>query len=1118
MPESIIPMPNPTRHPEKVDAVPAQESARSHPLRLGNAWMLHMAAFVGCILLYAASPTYVQGGEASSPFPEAGTSRAGVSGNSPNSSNSPVSSSANPSPEVGRAREARTDLEMHEIRQMIRRLFEGGGYEQVVAVTEALLQNPAFAPYPPVRDTEGAGSDSVTALQRRTRQHEREWTWFQQARALYEWGRREDRRSLVEQAARGFVLLAENRRGFDTPQFRPESRFWAGAAHEALQEWRGAIAQYAMVSAANPEPELDVEASLALARALQVQADRIMPEGIDRSPREDPRPPEELVREQEGMLRRAVDELLKISTAYQMSERREEAELMLMQLYLRMKEYGELQRLTESFLSRVPYIHPDYARAAYYRAQAAYWQGDVAAAAVLYRDALDQETDNADVLVDLLYGYGQANARLAETAAPDQRLQYLQRAQNALRRALQRMPFNDARRVPTALRFAEVLIELGEYREALQEARRILDAAPGSAGYFAGVAAEGLGDTARAVAYFQQVILDTRGEVEPERQLDAMEALARMQEEAGASAEALEYYRDAEALAVRLRSFTRVAAMRLGMARSLIGLGGGDPERTEAALGMSGEALLRFLHAAMDGDPGVVERSAVEVARRVRIVEGWQEAGEGNFTRAEALLRQLEGRLAARLRKDEIDLVRGLAFLAQAEQMRVSLPVTRERQPEEYAAVFALYAQAVSFFERALVVNPRGMLSGRSSYELGRTHYRAGTLSAALAARLRDQDLGADAVVLQQEADKAFRDALRPLRHAVVNLPEGSVYRVSARTLLGDTHFALGAYEEGLVEYRALAEDPTLPREAHLEAIRRWAQAWMEIGNKEQAVELLAGYADQDLRAGILSARFLLELEQPRRAYETVLASLQAATDAEEERPRVERAEALMLANDIILRYVERMFRDPDAQAGLRREARIALGNVILDYPETVWAAQAASAMGASLRGAGQWREARQEAARLRGRIEAQDAADTVEVLQALDIQEARALLGEAEATAEAGLYEEVLRLLARAEMRPTRTDAGQALRAAAVRVQGKVYEAMGDEARALRMYQRVFSLYHLVREEADSARLAAAAVYAGQGDFARAVRVLEEGADQDRLRPMRLEYETRRRREGRRP
>lgn len=1040
---------------------------------------------------------------------------------------------AEPSPEALRASQADSDLEIHEIRQLIRRLFDGGGYEQVVEVTTALLRNPAFAPLPPPPvpegTTTGTGRDKKTvpppaaailsyqqeSARRLARQEEREWVWFQQARAQYERGRSRQRRDILQQAARAFALLAENRRRFDNPAFLAESRYWAGVAHEALEEWSAAITRYQSVSEANPDPELDVKASLALAKALQVQADRIIPDSIDRSPREDPRPPEERAREQDAMLRQAVNELLKISTAHQMSARREEAELELMQLYLRIQEYGELQRLTESFLSRVPFTHPDYARAAYYRAQAAYWQGHVDEAALLYREALDRQTDNTDAFVDLLYGYGETNARLAQTAAPDMRRPYLQHAQNALRRALQRMPFNDPRRVPTTLRFAEVLIELEEYSEALEEARRILDAAPAAAGYHAGVAAQGLGDTRQAVLHFRHVLLDSRAEADPQRQLDAMEALARMQEEAGAAAEALEYYRDAEALAVRLRSFTRVAAMRLGMARCLIGLGRAQPERLNPALGEAGISLLHLLQTANEERPDTLSRGAEAAARRIRVVESWQQTGVENFTRAETLIRQLEGRLAAQLRKDEIDLVRGIAFLAQAEEIRASIPVRMDRRPEDYNPVFALYANAISFFESALVANPRGMLSGRCSYELGRTQYLAGTLSMELADLLRRQDLGTEAISLQQDADKAFRDALRPLAHAVRNLPDLSATRMEARRLLAETHFALGDFEEGLVESRALATDPSLRREDRIAAVRRWAEALAKTGRQEEAVTTLTRYLDEDPSVGIQAARLLLQLQQPRVAYETLQESLRA-TDGQDV-PRPLRAEGLFLGHDIILRHAERLFREPDAQERLRQEARRALGHMILDYPDTPWAEAAAAALGQSLRDAGDWQTAQQEAARLRAEVEAQGAADVVETLQALDIQEALALLEEARATGATDRLDEALALLSRAETRLTRTEPGQNLRARAVRVQGEVHEARGDTEQALRMYQRVFSLHHLARLEADSARLAAAAIYARQRDFTRAVRVLEEGFDQDRLRPVRLDYEAKRRQQEQR-
>lgn len=1029
--------------------------------------------------------------------------------------------------EVTDARDAQTPEQIEASLDVMERLFSGGNYPQVRQICENLLQNPRFSPIPPVvrenidyttlsakalGDLDGQYSSLNNA--RATRQLKREAVRLFHARALQEQAVTSNNRAMMRQAIEEYLRLADNQYLFSGQQQQAEAAYRAGQGLAWLGEYGPAVKALRRVSTLNPSPDLDIQSCLLLADSLKAMADMIGTRADDRpgrSPQDVPLDPRQALKTREALLREAEQELTKIITNHPQSRQNAATELRLIELRFGLQEYDESERLAVEFMKRATPGSENYARAAYFRANSVYLQGRIAAAADLFRSALDENKNaSVEVRADLFYGYGWTNARLVDSASPELRQVNLTRAQAALRQAVKLLPFG-RKRQDAQIDLARVLIQMQQYPDALQYLQEVLPEprlrAEGC--YLAGLSAQGMGNVEQATRYFYTALAQARQEGGGRLALDSLQHLAELESGRGNYAEAVEYYRQAQEAAVAQREFDVVASASLGMAVSVAELANASAEGRQAAARRLAESLV--MAAARNGDPQEASASASYVAFRLAALQQWSRAGASNLNEADEILTKLRGRLLPRLREDELEFVQGKVHFLSAQRQRKEIPLAYNVALSQYDPVFALYAKADTVLNNSLQANPRGSVSPRTRYLLGRVYNAEADLKMELASFLRAKGQGADAVRLEEEGMRFFQKAVNPLSLAVTDSDNDAQLRIDARQLLGQTYLALGRfgedpaqYEKGLEEFRILLAEVAITPEKRLAALRDMATALAQKKRKEEAVELLLPQVEKDLRCAMQAQGVLLELKQPRQAYETLRAGVRAArqregVDAEQ------MAQALYVLQKMGLTQAGEIVRNPAETPALQAAAAEGLLQLSENYPGTEWASMALLDIGNWLLGQGKWQEALQRAQS--GIMKLRENPRAVDTVQAMYLLAGRAQLAGGQATKSEDLIKRAQDQFVQAERASTRSDLGREQRAAAIREQGNALLALGRKEEALRFYGRVFSIFHNQYEQSDLARIAAAKIHAENGNYDLALRILDGGFDQEMLLQYKMQF-----------
>lgn len=1028
--------------------------------------------------------------------------------------------------EISEARAADTPSQIETSLDVLERLFTGGNYLQARQLCESLLENPRFAPIPPVLrdniDYTILSAKEISALDmqydylntaRAARQLQREMVLLFHARALYEQAVLTNDRALMRSAITEFQRLAQNQYLFSAQQYQAEAAFRAGQGYYWLGDYSQAVTALRRVGSLSPSSDLDVSSRLLLADALKALADLTGTRADDRpgrSPQDIPLDPREALKTREALLREAKEELSKIITNHPQSRNNPDTELRLIELHFELQEYDEAERMAEELLKRATPGSEYYARGSYYRANAVYLQGRIAESADFFRTALDENKNaSAAVRADLLYGYGWTNARLADSASPELRQVNLTRAQAALRQAVKLLPFG-RRRQEAQVELAKVLIQMQQYREALQYLQEVL-AEPSlrtQGNYLAGQAAQGVGEAAQAARYYQAALAQAMREGGGRVVLDALQHLAELEFGEGNFAEALGYYRLAQKLAVEQRQFDIVASASLGMAVAVAEMSSGGEENRELAARRLGEAILQI--AAASKDEIAVAEAAQLAAFRLAALQEWSQAGSANLQKAGEILQNLQGRLLPRLREDELMYVQGKVYYLAAQKQRKDTPLAYNVPLSQYDGVFQSYRKAIAVLDSSLVANPRGSVSPRTRYLLGQVYDSYAELKMELAAFLRARGQGAEAVRLEEDGLSFYRQAVGPLSLSVLDAEHDTTLRINARTLLGRSYLALGRfgddpaqYEKGLEEFRILLSEVAISPQQRIEALRDMATALSQKKRKEEAVTLLLPYVQKDLACAMQAAQILQELKRPRQAYEILSAGVEAALAKSSLSPMLAKAQYLM--RKMGLDQAPEIVRTPGDVAALQMESASGLLQLSENYPGTEWASFALLDLGKWLLGQGKWEEAQRRARA--GIAKLRENSRAVDTVQALYLLAGRALLAGGMADASQDLIRRARADFQMAERASTTTDLGREQRAAAIREQGNTYLALGDKQEALRYYGRVFSIFFNQYEQADLARIEAAKIHAGAGNYDLALNILDAGFDQDMLLQYKMLY-----------
>ncbi len=1019
--------------------------------------------------------------------------------------------------EVYDARHAKTPAKIKLSLERLEAFYQAESYGQIKNVSEALLANKLLQPKPRRARLENPKAEQAKELaaynrERLRRQLVRERLLFYRARALLGLSEDPPKPQGLKEAETEFRKLALNVKDlppadgkkekdkpepeprFADPRYRDEAQYWLGRTYLAQEEPATAAETFQkLLDSGTENADLIANATRYLSIAKMRQSEKVA---------DDPElDAQEKRKRRDSLLDDAARQLNNFVRDFQESPHRDQAELQLMELQLRLGRFADVEALARSFIRRADPGTPERALAAYYRAQSFYWEGEIDRAAELYEAAEEEEKPDPETLTNILFGLGWTNAQRARTAGPVERAEFLNKAHNALAQAWQRMAHDpsDNRRWLVARELTRVLIAQGEYEQALVQVQHLLGAheMAFTAHFLAGQAARGCGRIETARDHFREVVERATRNADQPYVLEALAALAEIAYQSDRYAEAFEYHRRAERNAVRYRDFNRVAAARLGMAHALLELRHPDDARTEAAVAGLATALIRQMQAAAHDDPQRLRVTAEEIAFRLHVLGEWTGAGKENLRRARRMLDQLRVRLAAQLRKDELDYVEGQALFYRAEMQRAAMPFSINTNPDAYKNVFKLYDDAAQAVEAATVANPRGALAPRINFLLGRIHYRAGMLSLELSRTLKRQGRGTEAVRYESEADTAFEQALDPLLFVIRSSDRNVKLRADGRELLGETYLKLRAYEKGLVQFKALQADPFIPPARRAAAVRRWAEALDEMGRKEQAIHKLEPDIETHLASAIQAGKLLLETGQPRQARQVLLLSLQKNRDNDPEL----RAAALYHAHAIGLEYARAIAGDEGALM-LEQESEQKLLELVNRYPQTPWANKAMLTLGRFLLGRGDWQRALAMAEETDKSIRLNpDAVDTL----------IAALLMKGRALAAGRKYDPALSALNRATLQKSDNLAGLASKAAATREQGTIYETLGQTDQALTHYQRVFVVYSKIWDEADAARIAVAEILQQRGDeesLRRALRILENGHDPGKMRPFRVRIE----------
>ncbi len=835
----------------------------------------------------------------------------------------------------------------------------------------------------------------------------------------------------LKRAIQLFRKVAENRLHLDNPVYDKAARFSIGRAFLKAGQPTEAAAALRDVLEREPPPELEAETRWYCAKALQMQADGLQARtGPSGKPADSRR--KVLLREAVGMLR-------EITMAHPRSAHAEKAEVDLIRLYMDLRQHQKAIMRAGDFLKRPRATKANRARVLLFRAQCAYSQGELNAAVHFYGQLLEGEDLPPKVRLDALYELGWGLSRLAQTAGGEAFLRMLSRARRRMSQALRAMPETDSRRNSALYILAEVLVKLGEYREATERLEPLLQNAAwrGRAHYVAGQACRGRHDYNQALTHFKKAFAAVEQQRPSRFLVEVLRHLAELETERRAYGEALQYYRRMGTAARELRDYATLAASELGIAKSLIDLVGPQESQAEAE-----EAAAP----AEDGDrrpPGI-----------------------HHLDKAIAVLERLRKRYKDRVRADELAYEEGRADFYTALVLHWAALAKGERRDHRVDQVLQLHAQAAKHLEASRKANPRGHWAPWASFTLGRARAAEGAYLEREAARLHRAGRLAEAESRRHEARERLEWALAPFRDAIHTSDRDALLRARSRMRLGEVYFQLEAYAKAVEPFRAVANDPEMPERFRFPATRAWAEALDRLGRTDEGVRRLRPHIERDPASAILAGRLLEKLQRPREAYQSYRAAVPAADAAHQ---RNVAAEARYRASRLALRKAAQIVPASEEEA-FRRTAEKGLRKLASDDPQTDWASQALLELGAHLLETGRW----QEAVRLAEKTAAETGASGLfgnVIHQTAYLLKGRALLAGRRPSAAAEALEEAIDV-------PGRAAHQRALRAAATRELGNVARASGDPKKALDRYGDAFARYPDVASEADQARVATTEVH----------------------------------------
>lgn len=1013
---------------------------------------------------------------------------------------------------------AQTPAEINDILLVMERLFNSGNYQVARNICFNLLEkNPHFAALPSgsVIDSTPANTDFYQPA-RLQRQKQREQTRYYHARSLCEEAllmpRGPRAKELMMQAVQDFVLLAKNFWQFTNANYQAFACHYAGRGYDYLTDYPQAIDYFRLVGQYDPTAELDIENSLYLARSLQDQAEIIGDEGITRSPQDNFLPPA-LQKKRADLLREAEQELAKIATYHPQSDRHSDVELMLIELRYNLGNYGDVQYQANDYLRRANPGTDEYAKAAYFLANAVYRQNNLLEAAKLFEQALAQKITDPKLRGELFYGQGRVNGQIAQTASVETRQQYLARAQTALRQAVKLLPFGRIRE-EAVCEFARTLLELKEYREADRVLHEVLDNTTQNTlkiplYYYAGLSAQGLRDYPRAHRYLQSVIEFCSSSGRDLRYaLQAISALAKVENSRGRYAEALSYYRAEEFAAEALREYDLYAQAKLAGASVQAGLNIFNAEKRNAAANRLVDSVLAIMVSANKDDNAIDVQTATRmVTFRAYALREWNNASAENLAAALKSLQDLRGRLLTRLREDELEYVEGKIIFHQADSKRKQIPLTTQSElKDDFLPIFTLYQRAEDIIEKSIVANPRGSFSAAARFLLGQILSETATLRLELAKEFRRRGLGGEAVPMEAEAEQEYQNALNPLTVSITDAEDDTNLRIAARTLLGNTYLNLAKiskdrakyYERGLDELRILVNEPSLDSTQKTAAVRGIAAALSGGERLDEALQLLLAQSARDLFSALQAKTLLLAQNAPRLAHKTLHESI---SHADKDHPALCEAQYELAVLGLNRAAEIAPENEQKAQIDLRQISMEQLLKIAETYAGSEWSSLALLALGEYLIGAKKYDRAIAYA-----EAALKDSATAVVTLQSLYLLKGRAELAWGIERKDNDLIETAKISFSNAE-RANISDnpLGRTQRAYAILEQGNVYHALQNTEEALRFYGRVFAIFHQEYAPSDLARLHAAAIHEQRKNYELAWRILDQGFDPEKLLPAKL-------------
>ena len=364
--------------------------------------------------------------------------------------------------------------------------------------------------------------------------------------------------------------------------------------------------------------------------------------------------------------------------------------------------------------------------------------------------------------------------------------------------------------------------------------------------------------------------------------------------------------------------------------------------------------------------------------------------------------------------------------------------------------------------------------------------------------------MGSSAPPIEKEGVESFRKAIAPLNLAVTASDNYTPLRINARELLGRTYLAIGKYsgsiskefsqfEKGLDEFRILASEPALTSEQRFEAIYNMAIAYSENNQKQQAYDVLKPFFDINIRAAALGGKMMIDLKQPRIAYNTLIRSISEAQKSRHPN-HDDIAAAMYEAYSLGIDQAENIASSSSEVNDVIKTATNGLFELGQRYPGTAWASKALLVLGEWLLKNNEWQLALEKAVQgidtLKGNINA------IDTVQAMYLLKGSALMKGGKEENDSTLFEDAFRAFAQAERANTRSKLGSKQRARSIYDQGEALLALGKEEEALRYFGRVFSLFHNQYEEADVARYAAAIVHEKNNNFSLALKLYDEMFD----------------------